>query len=71
VRAREERDFVVGAEKKREDEHPPLRIELPPAEIKQSERVQKEKQAPLFEDLPDTPLPPLSCSTRRGPAASR
>jgi len=59
VRAREERDFVVGAEKKREDEHPPLRIELPLAEIKQSERVQKEKQAPLFEDLPDTPLPPL------------
>jgi len=59
VRAREERDFVVGAEKKREDEHPPLRIELPPAEIRQSERVQKEKQAPLFEDLPDTPLPPL------------
>jgi S-DNA-T family DNA segregation ATPase FtsK/SpoIIIE len=59
VRAREEREFVVGAEKKREDEHPPLRIELPPAEIKQSERVQKEKQAPLFEDLPDTPLPPL------------
>src|SRR6266513_560577 len=59
ARAREERDFVVGAEKKREDEHPPLRIELPLAEIRQSERVQKEKQAPLFEDLPDTPLPPL------------
>ena len=59
VRAREERDFVVGAGKKREDEHPPLRIELPLAEIRQSERVQKEKQAPLFEDLPDTPLPPL------------
>ena len=59
VRAREERDFVVGAEKKREDEHPPLRIELPLAEIRQSERVEKEKQAPLFEDLPDTPLPPL------------
>jgi DNA segregation ATPase FtsK/SpoIIIE, S-DNA-T family len=59
ARAREERDFVVGAEKKREDEHPGLRIELPLAEIRQSERVQKEKQAPLFEDLPDTPLPPL------------
>src|SRR5207247_6290901 len=59
VRAREEREFVVGAEKKREDEHPPLRIELPLAEIRQSERVEKEKQAPLFEDLPDTPLPPL------------
>src|SRR5439155_1305135 len=38
---------------------PPLRIELPLAEIRQSERVQKEKQVPLFEDLPDTPLPPL------------
>ena len=29
-------------------------------EIKKSERVQKEKQAPLFEELPDTPLPPLT-----------
>ena len=29
------------------------------SEIKKSERVQKEKQAPLFEELPDTPLPPL------------
>jgi len=28
-------------------------------EIKKSERAQKEKQAPLFEELPDTPLPPL------------
>jgi S-DNA-T family DNA segregation ATPase FtsK/SpoIIIE len=28
-------------------------------EIRKSERVQKEKQAPLFEELPDTPLPPL------------
>ena len=57
--AREEREFVVEAEKKREEEHPPLRIEPPVVEIKKSERVQKEKQAPLFEDLPDTPLPPL------------
>ena len=47
------------AEKKREENHPPLRIEPPVAEIKKSERVQKEKQAPLFEELPDTPLPPL------------
>ena len=57
--AREEREFVVEAEKKREEEHPPLRIEPPVVEIKKSERVQKEKQAPLFEELPDTPLPPL------------
>jgi S-DNA-T family DNA segregation ATPase FtsK/SpoIIIE len=57
--AREERDFVVEVEKKREDAHPPLRIEPPVVEIKKSERVQKEKQAPLFDNLPDTPLPPI------------
>ena len=57
--AREERDFVVEAERRREEEHPPLRIEPALREIKKSERVQKEKQAPLFEELPDTPLPPL------------
>jgi S-DNA-T family DNA segregation ATPase FtsK/SpoIIIE len=57
--AREEREFVVKTEKRREEDHPPLRIEPPVAEIKQSARVQKEKQAPLFEELPDTPLPPL------------
>ncbi len=57
--ARGEREFAVEAERKREEEHPPLRIEPPVIEIKRSERVQKEKQAPLFDDLPDTPLPPL------------
>jgi len=57
--AREERELVVQAEKKREETHPPLRIEPPAAEIRQSERVLKEKQAPLFDELPDTPLPPL------------
>jgi S-DNA-T family DNA segregation ATPase FtsK/SpoIIIE len=57
--AREEREFVVETEKKREEAHPPLRIEPPVVEIKKSERAQKEKQAPLFENLPDTPLPPI------------
>ena len=57
--AREEREVMVEAEKKREEEHPPLVIAPPPAQIKKSERVQKEKQAPLFEHLPDTPLPPV------------
>jgi S-DNA-T family DNA segregation ATPase FtsK/SpoIIIE len=57
--AREEREFALEADRKREEDHPPLRIEPPVAEIKKSERVQKEKQAPLFEELPDTPLPPL------------
>ena len=57
--AREEREFVVQTEKRREEDHPPLRIEPAVVEIKQSPRVQKEKQVPLFEELPDTPLPPL------------
>jgi S-DNA-T family DNA segregation ATPase FtsK/SpoIIIE len=57
--AREVRETVVQAERKREEDHPPLVIAPPPLEIKRSERVQKEKQAPLFDHLPDTPLPPL------------
>lgn len=57
--AREEREYVVETERIREEDHPPLRIEPPVVEIKKSERVQKEKQAPLFDNLPDTPLPPL------------
>ena len=57
--AREEREVVVKAEKKREEDHPPLVIAPPPVVIKKSERAQKEKQAALFENLPDTPLPPL------------
>jgi DNA segregation ATPase FtsK/SpoIIIE, S-DNA-T family len=57
--AREERTLIVQTEKRREEHHPPLRIEAPVVEIKKSERVHKEKQAPLFLELPDTPLPPL------------
>jgi S-DNA-T family DNA segregation ATPase FtsK/SpoIIIE len=61
--AREVRETVVQAERKREEDHPPLVIAPPPPEIKRSERakkeIQAEKQARLFEHLPDTPLPPL------------
>ena len=67
--AREEREFVVEAEKRREgEEHAPLRIEPPLLEIRKSERAHREKQAPLFDDLPDTPLPPLKLldEARRG-----
>jgi S-DNA-T family DNA segregation ATPase FtsK/SpoIIIE len=58
--AREERAAVVEAERRREEEHhAPLVITPPVIEIRKSERAQREKQAPLFDDLPDTPLPPL------------
>jgi S-DNA-T family DNA segregation ATPase FtsK/SpoIIIE len=41
------------------DDHEPVRIERPVLEIPKSTRVQKEKQAPLFAHLPDSPLPPV------------
>ncbi len=55
-----ERDAIVE-EKRVEliEEHEPIQIATPVVEIPKSIRVQKEKQAPLFQDLPDTPLPPL------------
>ncbi|MCC6210402.1 MAG: DNA translocase FtsK 4TM domain-containing protein [Burkholderiales bacterium] len=61
--ARDEREHTVAIERKREEDHPPLVIAPPPREIRKSERAKKEmqadKQARLFEHLPDTPLPPL------------
>ena len=54
-----EREEVVEVERKRFEEHEPIRIEAPRIDIPKSDRVNKEKQKPLFEDLPDSPLPPL------------
>jgi S-DNA-T family DNA segregation ATPase FtsK/SpoIIIE len=54
-----EREEVVGESKKKFEIHEPLRIELPALQIRKSPRVEREKQAPLFENLPDSPLPPL------------
>ena len=58
--AAERREATVG--EKRElliEEHAPIRIESPVLEIPKSSRVQRERQEPLFRDLPDTPLPPI------------
>ena len=57
--AAQRREETVEEEKKILDEHPPLHIEPPQTAIPKSERVKREKQKPLFEDLPDSPLPPL------------
>ncbi len=54
-----EREEVVEVSKKRFEIHEPVRIEPPAAPIAKSPRVEREKQVPLFEDLPDSPLPPL------------
>ncbi len=54
-----QREETVEVERKRFEEHEPIRIEAPKIVIPKSDRVIKEKQKPLFEDLPDSPLPPL------------
>ena len=58
--AQVEREQIV-VEERRElfEDHSTIRIEPPVMEVPQSPRVEKEKQAPLFSDLPDTGLPPL------------
>ncbi|HSD61475.1 MAG TPA: DNA translocase FtsK 4TM domain-containing protein [Burkholderiales bacterium] len=58
--AKARREGVVLEERKRLEEQAPVRIEPPVTEIRKSERVQREKQKPLFEELPDSPLPPLA-----------
>ena len=60
VKAVIRRDEVVEVGKKRLEIHEPIRIEAPAAEIPKSARVEREKQVPLFENLPDSLLPPLS-----------
>ena len=40
--------------------HEPVKIEAAAPKIVKSARVEREKQVPLFENLPDSPLPPLN-----------
>lgn len=53
------RNEIIEHEKKRIEDTPSLHIELPATTIAKSQRITKEKQAPLFSDLPDSALPPL------------
>ena len=46
-------------DKKKLEVHEPVRIEPPALEIPKSPRAEREKQVPLFENLPDSLLPPL------------
>ena len=54
------REEKVEEAKKLFEDHEPLRIEMPAVEVPKSERVVREKQVPLFADLPDSPLPPVN-----------
>ena len=53
------REEVVEESKKKFEIHEPVHIEPPAPQITKSSRVERERQVPLFEDLPDSPLPPL------------
>ncbi len=57
--AAREREEVVHHEREViEEQHPaPVLIEPPPVQVPKSERVAKEKQKPLFTELPDSRLP--------------
>jgi S-DNA-T family DNA segregation ATPase FtsK/SpoIIIE len=55
-----EREGVVEVSKKKLEIHEPIRIEPPAIAIPKSARVEREKQVPLFENLPDSLLPPLN-----------
>ncbi len=54
-----EREEVVEETRRKLEVHEPVRIEPPRVEIAKSPRVEREKQVPLFENLPDSMLPPL------------
>ncbi len=54
------REVAVVQERTRIVEAPPIRIEPQVVAVPQSSRVEKEKQVPLFAEIPGTDLPPLS-----------
>ena len=56
-RALREREQVVEQQLAQVDEHAPLVIEPPVVEVPVSTRVARERQKPLFAELPDTRLP--------------
>jgi DNA segregation ATPase FtsK/SpoIIIE, S-DNA-T family len=64
-----EREAVVERGRDDEVEREPVIVVPPVASVPKSERVVKEKQRPLFTDMPDSPLPPLSLLEDAPPAS--
>ena len=54
------REGVVVQERAKQVEAAPVRIQPQMVAVVKSERVEKEKQATLFDELPDSALPPLA-----------
>jgi len=55
-----EREHVVSQLREEEEERAPVLVVPAAVQVPRSERVVKEKQRPLFTDMPDSPLPPLA-----------
>jgi S-DNA-T family DNA segregation ATPase FtsK/SpoIIIE len=58
--ARQERSEIVKQEQKKQEKRKPPKIEPVVKKVKQSEREEKERQAPLFKDETEGELPPLA-----------
>jgi S-DNA-T family DNA segregation ATPase FtsK/SpoIIIE len=58
--ALEQREHAVELAREIDEDREPVVVVPPSFEVPKSERVVKEKQRPLFKDLPDSPLPPLA-----------
>ena len=58
--ALEQREHAVEIARETEELHDPVVVVPPVVELPKSERVVKERQKPLFQELPDSPLPPLA-----------
>ena len=56
----EKRGSILQKRRRKTDEQKPIRIEPVTLKVEPSERVAKEKQQPLFKELSDDDLPPLS-----------
>jgi S-DNA-T family DNA segregation ATPase FtsK/SpoIIIE len=57
--AQREREIEVEEEREEFEEHVPLVIEPPVLEVPKSERLQRERQKPLFTELADNKLPQI------------
>ena len=58
--ALEEREQFVEAARESVEDREPVVVVPAMVDVPRSERVIKEKQKPLFQDMPDSPLPPLA-----------
>ena len=69
VQATLEREAIVERSRDSALDREPVIVVPPPPPTPKSERVVKEKQRPLFTDMPDSPLPALSLLEEAPPAS--